>query len=47
MNKFKGWLRQREERLIVVVGHACFWRAFFNDGEAYMHNCEIRVSALH
>jgi hypothetical protein len=45
VSAFKGWLRQRNERFIIAVGHGCFWKEFMgkSNESRYLHNCEHQV----
>lgn len=43
VQRFRGWLRNRSERFIIVVGHSIFWNKFDRQGDDHMKNCEWRV----
>uniref|UniRef100_A0A7S0YAA6 Uncharacterized protein n=1 Tax=Polytomella parva TaxID=51329 RepID=A0A7S0YAA6_9CHLO len=42
VGNFKGWLRHRPERHIIVVGHANFFKTFLK-ANSFMKNCEFKI----
>lgn len=49
ISEFKKWVQSRPERVIVAVGHSCYWKEFMRGlmGDAgYMRNCELMTVRL-
>lgn len=43
ISEFLGWLMRREERLIVLVGHSLFHKAFMGKDGRHLRNAEFSL----